>query len=168
MLGVGGSCQSDLSVAVSDHRHFFWSLPPFLPLLFPHLCLSVCLCLCFSVCLCRCFSVSVSVCLFLSLSLSLSLCLCLSVCLSVPPSLSLSLSLSVSIYLSVCLSLPVCLRLSVCLSVSLCLYLSLPLPPTSLSPLLSLKSKESCEKSQKRILPKLIDRDNDNHWCGVL
>ena len=63
------------------------------------------LCLCLSVCLS--LSVFVSVCLSVSVSPSLSLSLCLY--LSVSPSLSLSL----------CLYLSVCVRLSVCLSVSL-------------------------------------------------
>ena len=56
---------------------------------------------CLSVCLSLSLSLSLSVCLSLSLALSLSGCLSLSVC----PSLSLILSLAVSVCLSVCLSL---------------------------------------------------------------
>ena len=69
------------------------------------------------------FTVSVCVCLsLLSLSLSsLSESLCLSVSVSVP---NLCLYLSVSLSLSLCVSISVCLSLSVVVSVCLCLSLS--------------------------------------------
>jgi len=73
----------------------------------PQLCLSLPLCVSvFSRSLYLCLSLSVSV--YLSVSLSASLCLCLSVCVSV----CLSLSLYICLCLSVCVSL----------SVSLCKY----------------------------------------------
>ena len=85
--------------------------------------------------LCLCLSLSVSVCLCLSLSVSVSLCLSLclslshsaSLCLSLPLSASLCLSLSLSVTLCLSLSLSVSLCLSLSLSVSLCLSLSLSL-----------------------------------------
>ena len=83
--------------------------------------LSVSLCLCLSVCL----SVSVSLCLCISqlLCLSLSLCLCLCVF------LCLCLSVGLSVGLSLCLSVSLSLSLSVCLSVSISLSLSVSLSP---------------------------------------
>ena len=81
------------------------------------LCLSLCISLsvCLSVSFCLCLSLSVSVCLtvFLSFFLYVSLCLFLS--------LSVSLSLSFSACLCVCLSLS--LSLSVSFSVCLCIFL---------------------------------------------
>ena len=67
--------------------------------------------------------VSLCLCLSVSVSLCLSLCLCdyLSVCLS----LSLSLSVCLSLPLSFCLSVSICLSLSLCLSVSVSVCLSL-------------------------------------------
>ena len=69
---------------------------------------------------------SVSLCLFLSLFLSISPppSVCLSVCLC----LSVSLSLCVSVCLSLCLSVSVCLSLSHCVCVCVCLS-----PPLSLA-----------------------------------
>ena len=69
-------------------------------------------------------SLCLSLSLYLSVCLSLSVCrsLTLSVCLSL--SLSLSQSQSLSVCLSVCLSLSLCLCLSVCPSLSLCVCLS--------------------------------------------
>ncbi len=80
--------------------------------------------------LCLSLSVIVSLCLCLSLSLSVSVCHCLSLSLSVIVSLCLCLSLS--LYLSVCLS--------VCLSLSLSLC-AIPLFTVSKSPDLSTQAK---------------------------
>ena len=74
-----------------------------------------------SLCLCLSLSLSVSLCLSLSLSVSL----CLSISLSVSLCLSVSLPLALSIYLS--LSLCLLLSLSLSLSLSVCLSLFLPL-----------------------------------------
>ena len=88
---------------------------------------SVCLCLsvCVSVCLFVCLSSCVCVCLFACVCLSLYVCLyvCVCFCMFVSVSVSLCLSfcvfLSVSAYLSACVCLPVCIcSLYLCLSVS--------------------------------------------------
>ena len=77
---------------------------------------------------CLASSVCVSLCLCLSLSVSLSVCVSLCLCLS----LSVSLSVCVSLSLCLCLSLSVCVSLCLCLSLSMSLslsvYLSNPLP----------------------------------------
>ena len=77
-------------------------------------CLSVSVSL--SVCLSVCVCLSVSDCLyvFLSVCLCLSVCVCLSVCLSV------SVSDCLYVCLSVCLCLFVCLCLSVCMCACMC------------------------------------------------
>jgi hypothetical protein len=108
-----------LSVSVCACLSLLLSVCVYLPL---SLYLSVC------VYLCLCLSVSVSICLSLFLCLSVCVCLCLSisVCLfvSVSPSLSLCLYLSVSMYVSVSLSLSLCLYLSVSLSASVSTFFS--------------------------------------------
>ena len=70
---------------------------------------------------CLASSVCVSLCLCLSLSVSLSVCVSLCLCLS----LSVSLSVCVSLSLCLCLSLSLSVSLSVYVSLSLSIYLTL-------------------------------------------
>ena len=78
------------------------------------------LCICLSVCLSVYFPMVLSLCLFLFVSASVSVCISVCLCLSV------SLSLCLSVFASVCLY--VCLCLSVSVSVSLFLSLTCVCP----------------------------------------
>ena len=86
----------------------------------------VCLCLSVCVCLSVCLSVYAFVSICLSLYVCVSVCLSTYVCVSVCPCMSVCLSVCLSVYVCPCMSvcLSVCLSVSVCPCMSVCLYMS--------------------------------------------
>ena len=89
--------------------------------------------------LCPLSSICLSVCVFMSVSLSV--CPCLFVCVWLTPSLSIYLSLYFSLCL--CLSVSVCLCLCLCLSLSV--SLSLSLSPTMFSQVTLVRGPYYCQ-----------------------